>query len=146
MQLKLIAIKKTPNSTISTLLINEEFFCYVLEDVDRGLTQTMSLVDILAKKVPGQTAIPEGTYDVTIDFSNRFQCDMPLIENVPGYQGIRIHSGNYPKDTEGCLLVGNDVAPDMVLNSRVAFAAFFPKLKAALQNEKVTLQIIRTIA
>lgn len=146
MILKVIAIKKTANSTISTLLINEEFECYVLEPTDRGLTQSMSLADISAKKVPGQTAIPEGTYDVTIDFSNRFQCDMPLINNIPDYDGVRIHPGNYPKDTEGCLLLGTDTGEDEVMNSRVAFAAFFPKLKAALENEKVTLTLIRTIA
>ena len=143
MNLLLIAVKKTANSTISKLFIDNKFECYVLEDTDRGLSQSMLLSKILSIKIPGQTAIPSGNYNVIIDFSNRFQCNMPLIENVPGYEGVRIHSGNYPKDTEGCLLLGTEIEVDTVLNSRVAFAAFFPKLKQALLREKVSLSIVR---
>ncbi len=143
MNLKVIAVKKTPVSTISKLFINDKFECYVLEDTDRGLSKDMSLSKILSIKVPSQTAIPSGTYNVIIDFSNRFKCEMPLIQNVPGYEGIRIHSGNYPKDTEGCLLLGTQLGVDEVLFSRIAFSSFFTKLQKALKTEKVSLSIIR---
>ncbi len=145
MEILVRAINRSANSTISKLYINGAFQCYVLEDKDRGLKQSMPLSQITAIKVPGETAIPEGRYNVIINFSNRFQHDMPLLENVPGYEGVRIHSGNYAKDTEGCLLLGTAIGEDVVLNSRSAFATFFPLLKKALQTEKVSLTIVRTI-
>ena len=106
----------------------------------------MTADEIAAIKVPGKTAIPEGTYNVDITFSERFQRNMPLVENVPGYAGIRIHPGNYPVDTEGCLLPGttHDSA-DFVGNSRIAFEALYPKLQAALKVGAITLTIDRTI-
>jgi hypothetical protein len=83
----------------------------------------------------GKGPIPAGTYKVIIDFSNRFQRDMPHILDVPGFDGIRIHSGNTDKDTEGCLLLGRKiVGPDFIGESHLAFDAFFPKLKSALDG------------
>jgi len=86
----------TETETLGMLSANGKFFCYVLEDVVR---------DPKAKKVHGQTAIPEGHYKVSFTMSNRFKRLMPLIENVPNFQGVRIHGGNHHKNTEGCLLV-----------------------------------------
>lgn len=65
--------------------------------------------------------ITAGTYDLTIRWSNRFQRLMPHVENVPGFDGVLIHWGNYPKDTEACLLVGETTATDFVGNSRKCF-------------------------
>lgn len=82
--------------TLGEMLINGVFHCYTLEDVVRpdGV------------KVYGQTAIPKGKYKVIISHSNRFNKDLPLLLNVPQFEGIRIHGGNTDKDTLGCILLG----------------------------------------
>ena len=76
-------------------------------------------------------AIPKGKYKVIITPSNRFKRDLPLLQNVPGFEGIRIHSGNTNHDTEGCILVGQTRAADFIGNSRKAFDKLFPKLQKA---------------
>lgn len=103
-------------STISEMLIDGVFQCFVLEDVER------------TEKVYGQTAIPVGRYRINITPSKRFGRLMPLIEHVPGFEGIRIHWGNEAKDTEGCLLLGETRGVDFVGKSRLAFMEFFNKL------------------
>jgi hypothetical protein len=73
-----------------------------------------------------------GSYEVVIDDSSRFKSLMPHILNVPNFEGIRIHSGNTDKDTEGCILLGTTWAGgDFIGNSRVAFANFFTQLRDA---------------
>jgi hypothetical protein len=88
--------------TIGELTLNGKFFCYTLEDVVRSAS---------APKVFGATAIPAGTYDVVLNISKRFKKLMPLVQNVKGFDGIRIHPGNVAADTHGCLLVGYDKLP-----------------------------------
>ena len=99
---------KLPTYTIGKLYIDGEYFCDTLEDKDRGLTDGMTVSEISKIKIKKETAIPTGTYKVTITYSNRFKKNMPLINNVKGFEGIRIHSGNTDKDTEGCILVGQN--------------------------------------
>jgi hypothetical protein len=83
-------------------------------------------------KVFGETAIPKGTYKIIINFSAHFQQDLPLLLNVPGFEGVRIHCGNTSKDTEGCLLLGASWnGGDFVGNSKAAFSKLFPTLEAA---------------
>ena len=146
MNIQVIAYKKTTNTVISRLYIDNHFECFILEDKDRGLKQSMTLTEILAIKQPGTTAIPEGKYSVDITYSNRFGKDMPLVVNVPGYEGIRIHPGNYAVNTEGCLLPGTGEVPDMVTNSVIAFHALVQKLIPSLKTGNVTLEIIRNIS
>lgn len=114
------------------LLVDGQFECFTLEDMPRpGMV-----------KVPGQTAIPEGTYQVIVNYSTRFHQLMPLLLNVPGFTGIRIHSGNSAADTEGCILLGGGQSPGWVGQSRIAFGKFFPKLEAALEKgEKVFIEV-----
>ena len=109
----------TDNSTIGELAINGEFECYTLEDKVRE------------EKIAGQTAIPMGRYKVDITHSPRFNCDMPLLFDVPNYKGVRIHTGNVASHTEGCLLVGTGKAADRITGSKDAYKALFAKLKKA---------------
>lgn len=119
MQLTLIRGPSTSHSTPGTLLVDGKFECYTLEDVVRD------------KKIPGETAISVGTYRVIIDMSNRFKRLLPLLIDVPGFAGIRIHPGNTDADTEGCILVGQSRSKDFVGSSRLAFDALFAKMRAA---------------
>lgn len=132
---------RTKTTTIGELSINDKFECYTLEDNDRGLQQAMPLEEIKRKKVFAQTAIPAGRYEVVITFSNRFQQYMPLLLNVPGFEAIRIHSGNTATDTEGCILLGQTLSPDFIGNSRAAFRSFLPKIRAVERTEKVFITI-----
>ena len=108
------------NYTISDFIASGNFLSNCLEDKDRCLTSDMPLSQINKIKVFGQTAIPKVKYEVVLDFSDHFQMIMPHILNVPGWDGVRIHSGNTDKDTEGCLLLGtyNPQVKDFVSNSR----------------------------
>jgi len=141
MELKLIRKERTEESTIGDLFINGAFECFVLEDRDRGLKQSMPLAEIQAAKVYGKTAIPAGRYEIAITFSNRFQKYLPLIIGVPGYEGIRIHPGNKAPDTHGCLLPGEFRAVNQVTNSKKAFGKLFDKLKAVEKKEKIFIII-----
>lgn len=141
MELKLKRTTKTSNSTIGELYVNGVYECFILEDVDRGLTSKMSLFDINQKKVFGKTAIPSGRYEVVITYSNRFKTYLPLLMSVKGYEGVRIHSGNKAEDTEGCLLPGNKKGIDQVLESKLAFTNLFKKLKAVEKKEKIFITV-----
>ena len=107
MEVRIDRAWKKDGYTISRLYVNGELFgCNTLEDADRGLSQSMDLDEIKKKKVYGQTAIPCGSYECVYTYSNRFKKMLPLLLNVKGFEGIRIHSGNSAKDTLGCILVG----------------------------------------
>jgi len=137
--MEILVNRRTKNklSTISDVTIDGVFFCYGLEDVDRGLKQSDDIDVIKTKKVFAQTAIPAGRYEIIINFSNRFQQYMPLLLNVPGFEGVRIHPGNKAANTEGCLLLGQTVGADFVGNSRLAYRSFLPKLRAVEKKEKI---------
>ena len=141
MEIILNRTTRTNKSTIGELLINGVFECYTLEDFDRGLTQSMDVKEIESKKVYGETAIPKGRYEVVVTYSNAFKQLMPLLLNVKGYAGIRIHSGNNPSNSLGCILVGTTKAVDFIGNSRVAYKSLFSKIQKAVKNEKVFITI-----
>lgn len=141
MELSLIRQVKTDNSTIGSLYIDGVFECYTLEDKDRGLSSQMPEALIKDMKVKGETAIPTGTYSIDMDtVSPRFSSSssyksiggkLPRLVGVKGFDGVLIHIGNYPKDTDGCILVGTTKATDSIGNSKVAFNALYDKLKGA---------------
>jgi len=134
--------------TISRVFINGERFgdgdkwCSVLEDEDRGLTSSMSVEEVKSLKVPGQTAIPRGLYEVRITYSQKFKRMLPLLQNVKGFSGVRIHSGNTARDTEGCLLPGVNNVAGRVNNSRYWFNLLFARIQDAERaGEKVWVEI-----
>lgn len=129
-----------PTNTISKLYINDEYFCDVLEDIDRGLNFTDSIEHIKKVKVYGQTAIPKGVYEIVITYSAKFKQYLPLLLNVPGYLGIRIHSGNTEADTLGCLLPGV-LRGKQVVNSRATFNKLLSILKKVEKTEKIIIFI-----
>lgn len=88
--------------TIGDLSIGGHHICWVCEDPVREIPGK----PVESWKIKGETAIPVGRYKIERTFSSRFQTTMPLLLDVPGFSGIRIHPGNVPKDTEGCLLPG----------------------------------------
>ena len=139
MEIKLIRESFGDTFTEGKLLIDNVFECYTVEDTDRKME------DDLTVKVNGKTAIPKGTYEVVLSMSNRFQKILPEVLNVPGFAGIRIHSGNSSVDTEGCIILGsvNDKLDDnWVGGSKIALTQFMTKLETAKENnEKVYIEI-----
>ena len=117
MELLLLRGKSSAQSTIGELTVDGAHECFTLEDVVRPV------------KVANETAIPAGRYRVVITHSPKFKRPMPLLENVPGYEGVRIHWGNAAKDTEGCILVGTTKSTDFIGGSRDEFAVLFDKLQ-----------------
>lgn len=132
MKLLLKRIYFNPTYTIGKLFINGLYFCDVLEDVNRDSNKDGDLQDEGEAKVYGKTAIPFGTYKVVLTMSNRFKKVLPLLIDVPEFEGIRIHEGNDSEDTHGCLLVGENKVKGKVINS----ASTMKKLMATLRRSK----------
>ena len=126
MKIEVKRLYKTENSTIGELTIDGKFECFTLEDKEREV------------KIKGETAIPKGKYKVIINQSNRFKKLLPLLLEVKGFEGVRIHAGNSNHDTEGCILVGKSRSKDYISQSRKAFDALFLKMQSA---KEITLII-----
>ena len=155
--LKRIAAKD--NYTIGRLYVNGKRFCDTLENTDRGLEQSMSLDEILEKKIYGKTAIPTGTYKITmkrkspkfakIDYYKEL-CGgyMPRLLRVPGFEGILIHRGNREDATEGCLLVGDNTSKGGLSNSKVQWEKLMKNylLPAKEQGATITIKIVSEYA
>ena len=140
MRLTLVRIANRPTYCIGKLYIDGKWFCDTIEDTDRGLCDEMSEKEILKRKIKGETAIPTGIYQVLITYSPKYKKQMPLVNNVKGYSGIRIHSGNTAKDTEGCLIVGKNKEVGKVLESRITYNALFKRLQQAKGNIIIDIQ------
>lgn len=150
MELRLKRIAKRPTYTIGRLYIDGVRFCDTIEDRDRNLTQDMTQAYIKRIKVPGETAIPTGRYRVTLGvrspkFAQRkaysfCQGYLPRLINVPGFEGILIHIGNTARDSEGCILVGENREVGKVLNSTATFRRLYDTLKSAKGNIYITIE------
>ena len=124
MELVLTRIAKRPSYTIGRLEVREQ-----VDDEFLAGTKTTYICDTLeptwrdykhgAHKMKGRSAIPEGRYPVVITYSPKFKQWLPILLGVPMFKGIRIHAGNTAKDTEGCILVGENRVKGKVLNSRL---------------------------
>lgn len=142
--------------TIGRFYIDGIFYCNSLEDCDRGLKQTDSLSYIKSRKVAGETAIPKGTYAVTMNVTspkyagvawywNFCRGKMPRLLNVPGFDGILIHPGgaNGPLDTRGCILVGKNTKVGKLTDSKACFKEVYKLMKeAADKGEEITIEIV----
>lgn len=150
-----LTIKRTTtrNSyTLGKLYVDGVYFCDTLEDTDRGLTQNMSVEQIKSIKVPGETAIPKGTYRVTLDVvSPKFSkypfymqtCGgkLPRLIDVKGYEGVLIHVADGPKRdslVQGCIGIGNLSAEEYLMNGKKVFAELYNKLK----GNNIELEIV----
>lgn len=138
LNIRIDRIAKKSTYTIGKLYLNGVYFCDTLEDTDRGLYQSMPLQKIKDLKIKGATAIPKGKYKVTMNvvsprFSKRAtyqfcQGKLPRLLNVDGYEGVLIHIGNTAKDTEGCILVGQNKVVGQVINSTVTFKKLYAEM------------------
>ena len=138
---KRIALKGS--YTLGELYIDGQFFCYTLEDLDRGLTQDMPLNLIKSLKIPGETAIPKGTYKVTLDVvSPKFSkypfymkvCEgkLPRLIDVKGYEGVLIHvADGIKRDAllQGCIGIGNLSSEEYLINGKQVFTEFYNRIK-----------------
>lgn len=128
--------------SIGILYVDGKRICETLEDQDRGLKQELSLATIKQLKIKGETAIPVGTYEVKMTYSPRFKKRLPLLVDVPGYEGIRIHYGNDSRDTEGCILCGRNTKVGTVTDSRCWTNKVIGMIDEAIKKkEKVTIEI-----
>lgn len=152
MEVKVRRIAKKETYTIGKMYIDGAYVCDTLEDKDRGLTSNMSVAQICGVKIKSETAIPTGRYLVDMKtvsprFGGRAQYQfckgrLPRLCNTPGYQGVLIHIGNTAKDTEGCILVGENKERGKVLNSKATFRKLYPILKAADERgEQIWIKI-----
>lgn len=144
---------KKQSYTISNLTIDGKWFCNVLEDADRGLDDSMSIAKIRELKKSSITAIPKGTYEITLDVISPKYCTnsfykqvcngkVPRLLNVKGFEGILIHAGNTDKDSAGCLLVGINLERGKVLKSQETFRKLYKMLsEAKLRGEYIQITI-----
>ena len=124
MELSLIRDIFAPQRTLGVLYVDGIKECYICEDMVRKN----------GEKVYGKTAIPEGRYEIKITMSNRFKRELPILLNVPNFEGIRIHSGNHEGHTEGCLLPGKTRNASGVFSSVIATNNLILKIRTALQS------------
>jgi len=108
-------------TTMGKLFVEGRFECLTLEDPVRD-----------GPKISDETAIPAGRYRVLVTLSQRFGRMLPLLVDVPGFTGVRIHPGNTSADTSGCILVGQSRAHDSIASSRLAMAELQPQIAGAL--------------
>ena len=139
--------------TVGRLFVNGVLICNTLEDTDRGLDQGMTVAAIRARKVKGQTAIPKGTYEATLTVSGKFGRKpwaekyggkVPLLRGVKGFEGIRIHPGNTPEDTSGCILPGWNTVKGELTDSAACYdrlmqIVFLPAYRA---GQTVIVEIV----
>lgn len=116
----------TKVSTQGLFLLNDVRAGFTLEDCVRKLGPNGE------GKIPKETAIPAGRYKVVLTMSERFKKILPLLLNVPFFEGVRLHGGNTIHDTEGCPLI----ASNRVLNKQMLAGNITDSIVSLLQHSK----------
>ena len=144
---------KKPSYTIGRFFVNGVRFYESLEDTDRGLNSNFTEAAIKLSKIYGQTAIPTGTYRVVLSVSGKFKKKswakkygglVPELLGVKGFSGVRIHPGNMPEDTDGCILPGENKVRGGVINSVKCYYELMDKyiFPAWERKEEITITIV----
>lgn len=121
--------------TLGTLYVANQWQCFTLEDADRLM--------LGFPKIAGRTAINVGVYTVVVSYSPRFERRMPLLVGVHDFEGIRIHPGNDPADTAGCILTGTTLREGRILHSRAAYSKLLSRIERAEREGGFVLEIVR---
>ena len=142
---------KKDTYTIGKLIINGKRICETIEDKDRGLTDNMSVDEIKKKKVYGETAIPAGTYTISMNvvspkfksraWAKKYGGIVPRILNVKGFDGVLLHPMNTAKDSYGCIGMGRNTAVGKVTNSTYWFYYIMDNYLIPAKNKKETIQL-----
>ena len=142
MEIKLIRKYYQAKYTIGRLYVNNRFFSDCLEPPSLHLTERSALGTILIAKYKGYRAIPTGRYRILITRSRRFGRWLPLLLNVKGFEGIRIHAGNKPEYTRGCILLGFNRRKGYVLDSTRCVLTLVKMMTEAIAKvEKVFMEV-----
>ncbi|MBO4849850.1 MAG: hypothetical protein J5529_02990 [Prevotella sp.] len=155
-----ILLKRIYNCTtycISHIYVDGEYVCDAVEDYDRGLDQSMTLNEIKKRKVYRMTAIPTGTYEVTMNIQSpkfsqyKFYMDLckgylPRILNIKGFDGVLFHCGSSAASSAGCVICGYNKIKGRVVDSQKAFTKLMKQhfIPAKMLGEKIILTITRT--
>lgn len=143
MKLSLTRIFKGPDYTIGRFAIDGAYFCDTIEDPVRPLPPACPDTPhgnscTCREKVYARTAIPAGTYKVTMEYSPRFKRLLPYLHDVPHFLGILIHAGNTADDSAGCIIVGRNKVKGKVLDSRVTLQTLLERIEG---QSDVTIEI-----
>jgi hypothetical protein len=123
------------------MYVNDAYFCDTLEDTNRDLNKN-GRFDNGETKVYGGTCIPFGHYTVDLTMSAHFKRVLPILVGVPDFAGVRIHRGNEPSDTLGCILVGENKIKGKVINSTPYEEKLVQMMKAAKgRGETISITI-----
>lgn len=134
MELTLKRTFKGVSYTIGKLYIDGHYFSDTLEDAVRSLPAVCpdtpnGRACTCKEKIYARTAIPAGTYKVTMEHSPRFKRALPYLHDVPHFLGILIHSGNTDADSAGCIIVGRNTVKGKVLESRATLDRLIKRLE-----------------
>ena len=141
MEITLIRFAYRSDYTIGKMYVNDAYFCDTLEDANRDLNKN-GRFDNGETKVYGRTCIPFGHYTVDLTMSAHFKRVLPILVGVPDFAGVRIHRGNEPSDTLGCILVGENKIKGKVINSTPYEEKLVQMMKAAKgRGETISITI-----